>query len=175
MLVAFDGVSSLESSSSINYYVVSRDGCQDIVYVKPQGCIESVYTGDCKHLNNRSSRNFLFCRMTATQEARRRPFLRGSVACAYIAAFGCEGLATASTVQHGSRVVPLQDQSISAFVGSLTNLYPVGWRQRRGHSKRGSGCSPSMVASVKVSRRGLLEWWFFLVLSDVCCCVSGWS
>ena len=59
MLVAFDGVSSLESSSSINYYVVPRDRCQDIVYVKAQRCIENVYTGDCKHFNNRSSRNFL--------------------------------------------------------------------------------------------------------------------
>lgn len=96
---------------------------------------------------------FYRCRMTPTPEIRRRPFLRSVVACAYVGALGCEGLTTLSNVQHGSRVVAQQGKFISAFIGSLAKVQPVGWRQRRGHTEKGTlpGCSLSMVASVKVT------------------------
>lgn len=91
-------------------------------------------------------------RMTLTAEKKGRAFLRNVVACAYMGALGCGGLAAASIVQHGSRAVAQQNKIISAFIGSLAKVQLVGWRQRHGHTAKGTlrGCSVSMVASVKV-------------------------
>lgn len=89
-------------------------------------------------------------RMTLAAETKGRPFLRNVVACAYMGALGCGGLAAASIVQHGSTAVAQQDNIISAFIGSLAK---VQWWQRHGHTEEGTlrGCSVSMVASVKVT------------------------